>query len=265
MRTLEILCLTAVFLIACGCPSADAATPTPTAATSQSALCEQSTIDALSTLHSRLKVPDYLVKGEPRRPAEEFDANETLSILSRLAMEPGYVLDYVYHAEGIGGLPVLYARLMDQAPYLTYDEFIAASSSPPDVYTEHVRTDGTPEGFFELALLHLMGDQFYLHWHAYYNDETALCDRTALEALVSDLEKNDFGLPLSAKQAEQALALDVTPSVEFKGVTVTVRFVVFTMWGGFLQQAYTFERESPHRLVSDEATELVPYNCGVAF
>jgi len=254
----------------CGSPSPAAPTPTQTSGPTKPAICKQSTIDALSALHRNLELPDYLIKGSARRPAEEFDANETFSILSHLSMEPGYALDYVYFSESSGGEPILYARPVDQAPYLTYGDFYSATgitiNTPQrDDYLEHVQVDGTAEGFFELALFRLMGDQFYLFWHAGYNDATALCDHTGLEALLSDLEESEFGLPISAEQARQARALDLEPVVEFEEDTVTVAFVFFTRWGGFLQQTYTFEQEFPHRLIEGDATELVPYDCGIAF
>ena len=254
-----------LFLICCATPAA-----TPASTPSKPSICKQSTIDALSALHANLEFPDYLAEGGARKPAEEFDVNETFSVLSHLSMEPGYALDYVYYSEFVGGLPVLYARPVDRAPYLTYAELItatntAASSPPPANYREYVRVDGTAEGFFELALFHLMGNQFYLSWHAGYNDATAICDRSGLEAIVSALEKSKFGQPITAKQARQARALDLEPVVEFEDDTVTVKFVSFTRWGGFLQNTFTFRRESPHALIASDETELVPYECGVVF
>jgi hypothetical protein len=233
-------------------------------------VCKQSTIDELSALHDNLKFPDYLADGDARRPDQEFDANETFSVLSHLSMEPGYALDYVYYSEFIGGLPVFYARPVDQAPYLTYAEFITATgttigSPQQDDYREHVRVDGTAEGFFELALFHLMGNQFYLSWHANYNDATAICDQAGLEAIISALEKTEFGQPITAAQAQQARALDLEPVVEFGDDTVTVKLVFFTKWGGFLLKTFTFEREPSYALVESDETELVPYECGVMF
>ena len=259
MRCIGILLFVAIFLTACG-------SPTPVAP----AICKQSTIDALSALHRDLELPDYLIEGGARQRAGEFDANETFSVLSHVSMEPGYVLDYVYFSEFAGGEPLLYARPVDQAAHLTYAEFYTATgitiNSPQrDDYLEHVRVDGTMEGFFELALFHLMGDQFYLYWHAGYDDATAVCDQTGVETIVSALEDSDLGRPLSAEEAQRARALDPAPVVEFEGDTVTTTFVFFTKWGGFLQQTYVFEREFPHKLIRGNATELVPYDCGILF
>ena len=270
MKRIEILSVVASFLTARGSPSPAGPTSSPVPEPTPPLIGKQSTIDALSELYGNLKLPAYLTEGGTRQREGEFDANETFSVLSHTSMEPGYVLDYVYFFEFSGGEPLLYARPVDQAPYLTYAEFDAATgitiSSPQrDGYLEHVRVDGTGEGFFELALFHLMGDQFYLFWHAGYNDDTAVCDRAGLEAIVSDLEDSEFGLPLSAEQAQQARALDLAPVVEFEDDTVTVRFVSFTKWGGFFQQTYVFAREFPHQLIRHDATELVPYDCGILF
>jgi hypothetical protein len=272
MKRIEILSVVASFLTARGSPSPAGPTSSPVPEPTPPLIGKQSTIDALSELYGNLKLPAYLTEGGTRQREGEFDANETFSVLSHLSMEPGYVLDYVYVSASLAGWPLLYARPVDQAPYLTYDEFCAATgitiaSLQQDDYLEHVRVDATRDGFFELALLYLMGDQFYLFWHAGYNDATAVCDQTGLEAIVSTLKDRDsaFGEPISAKQAQQARALDLAPVVEFEGDTVTVRFVSFTKWGGFLQRTYVFAREFPHKLIRRDATNLVPYNCGMAF
>lgn len=248
-----------LLLAACG-------TPTPT----KPSICKQGAIDALAALHDNLEFPGYLADGEPRRPGQEFDVNDTFSVLSRLSVEPGYVLDYAYYSEFLGGQPVLYARPVDQAPYLTYAELVtatntAAVSSRPGSYLDYLRVDGTAEGFFELALFHLMGNQFYLSWHANYNDAAAICDRSGLEAIISALEKTEFGQPITAAQARQARALDLEPVVEFGDDTVTVKLVFFTRWGGFLHKTFTFQRRPPHTLIDSGETELVPYECGVMF
>lgn len=246
-----------LFLAACGAP-------TP----ARPSICKQSAIDALAALHDNLEFPGYLADGEPRRPGQEFDVNDTFSVLSRLSVEPGYVLDYAYYSEFLGGQPVLYARPVDQAPYLTYAELVTATNSAaakPGSYRDYLRVDGTAEGFFELALFHLMGGQFYLSWHANYNDAAAICDRSGLEAIISSLDKTEFGQPITAAQAKQARALDLEPVVEFGDDTVTVKFVFFTKWGGFLLKTFTFQRQPPHTLVDSSETELVPYDCGVMF
>ena len=248
-----------LFLAGCG-------TPTP----SMPSICKQSTIDALSALHANLEFPGYLADGGARRPNQEFDVNQTFSVLSHLSMEPGYALDYAYYSEFLGGQPVLYVRPVDQAPYLTYAELVtatntAAGSSRPGDYRDYLRVDGTAEGFLDLALFHLMGNQFYLSWHAGYNDATAICDRSGLEAIISALEKGEFGQSITAMQARQARALDLEPVVEFRDNTVTVKLVYFTRWGGFLQKVLTFQREPPHTLIGSDEIELVPYDCGVVF
>ncbi len=233
-------------------------------------ICKQSTIDALSALHSNLRLPDHLMQEDAQKQAEDFDANETFSVLTHLSMEPGHTLDYVYFFEFAGGEPLLYARPLDEEPYATHSEFYTATgitinSQQRDDYLEQVRVDGTAEGFFELALLHLMGDQFYLHWHANYNDATALCDQASLQEIISGLEESDFGVPIPAEDARQARALDLEPEIEFGEDSVTVSFVFFTKWGGFYQQTYVFAQEFPHRLIKSYKTELVPYDCGILF
>ena len=70
----------------------------------------------------------------------------------------------------------MYARPEAQEPFKTEAELEAA---PETGYLDYVQTDGSEEGFFQLALLTLMGDQFYLWWHANYNDQQIMASPNA--------------------------------------------------------------------------------------
>jgi hypothetical protein len=224
----------------------------------------QGTVDALAALQSAQEVPDHFLTADPVRTGEEFDVNEYFSILSHLSMEPRYVLDYVYCYEFMGGFPVLYARPENQSRYATYSEFIdAEGDSAYYDFLNHVRVDGSEEGFFQFALLHVIGDQFYLIWHANYNDWRVVCDHEALEDILTI--PDDFGQPFTEEQKEAALAIDLSPVVEIGGDTVHVRIVMFTKWGGFIQLSYAINRDFPHAIQSIDSDVLVEYDCGVMF
>ena len=98
---------------------------------------------------------------------ERFDVNEYFTVLTHLAPEAGYVLDYVYFAPGGDGLPKVYARQEGERPFATYSEYEKAGVED---YLSNIQVDGTAEGYYELAVLSIMGEQFYLSWHAEYND-----------------------------------------------------------------------------------------------
>jgi hypothetical protein len=120
--------------------------------------------------------------------------------------------------------------------------------------------DGTAEGYFELVVLSIVANQFYLYWHALYNDKKVVCDREAVEAVIEELSTN-----MSTEVKREALGLDFEPRVEFEDEVVRVRVVTFTKWGGFFQEEYTISRSFPHLILEHEEEQLVPYNCGVVF
>lgn len=248
------------------------ATPVPTPAPSPSPVPPasgwQEAVDGLAALQRNLEIPEALLQEDAARTGEEFDVAAYFTVLDHLSMEPGYALDWVYYYEFMGGEPVLYARLEGDKPYSTFSEFIAARGEAawPELrtrYLEHVRTDGTEEGYFQWLVLRLMGGQFYLFWHANYNDLQILAGRAALEQRVSGRTMFDQVLPQEVQ--EQARLLDATPTVEIGDATVQVSVLTFTHWGGFFRATYEIEREFPHRTVDVVEEELVYYDCGVAF
>lgn len=254
-----LLILMVIGLVTLAC-SLSKPTPTP----SQEAIEAQRTVDAMAALKQGLEFPEHFRSGDAARTGDEFDVAQYFTVLQHLSMEPGYVLDYVYHMDGMGGFPILYARKADEPAYRTEAEYTEASErGAAGSYLDHIQVDGTPEGFFQLVVLRIMGGQFYLYWHAGYNDAQIICTRDALEALLS--QPTMFGEELPGNVQRAARKLDVAPVVEMGADTVTVRVVIFTNWGGFIRCSYTISRAFPHRILAEEEETLVEYNCGVMF
>lgn len=187
-------------------------------------------------------------------------------------MEAGYVLDYVYYVEPAGGEPHIYVRKEGSPRYRTVSEYHRAVGDDLFLpkfleqsrysFLDHVQTDGTAAGFFQLVLLRIMGGQFYLFWHAAYDDRTVICSRAGLEAALAEAEEF-VQVPREVRaKAEQ---LDLEPKVEFTDETVTVRVIMFTKWGGFIEEKYTFSRSFPHKLLKQGSETLVPYDSGIIF
>jgi hypothetical protein len=190
---------------------------------------------------------------------ERFDPNEYFTILTHLALEDGYMLDYVYFAPGGDGAPYMYARPEGEPTFANYSEYEKAGV---ENYLNHILVDGTAEGYYELTVLSIMGGQFYLAWHFGYNDWEVVSSRERLEEIIDWL--NEDYRPLTEDQVEAALQLDVTPRVEIKGNKVRVQILVFTKWGGFYERIYTIDRDFPHQMIEDDI-QLIPYNCGDVF
>jgi len=144
----------------------------------------------------------------------------------------------------------LYARKIDATENYDYD------------YLAYVQTDDTEESFFQYIVLSIMGEQFYLWWHAAYNDYTIICDRTGLEAVLSDTY---FDNTLPAEVQKEARRLDFAPQVEINNDTVTVRVVIFTKWGGFIEETYTITRAFPRIIEDIETKTLVEWSINITF
>ncbi len=169
----------------------------------------------------------------------EFNVESYFRHLNRLKMEDGYSLEYAYYVDSGRGFPLLYARprksprLLDQYDFEERFGEIRSRKNVVNAYLEHIRTDGSREGFVQLAVLRIVGDQFHLYWHAHYNDTKIL---TRLPAWVT-----------------------------FSDDEVAVSLFTFTAWGGVKLYTMRVRREFPHTLLAEDAVRLIPYNCGIRF
>ncbi len=262
------LSVVALLSVACGLLPTPVPTSTPTpipTPTPPPSAAWQAVVDDFARLNGSQDLPAHLMQENPEKTGGEFDVNEYFSVLDHLSMEPGYVLDYVYVYDGMGGYPILYARPEDQPPYTTHTEYAAAleAGDVEQGYLSHIQVDGTEEGFFQFVLLRVMGGQFYLFWHAGYCDDTVVYSQERIEAILST--PDDFGNPFSRQQKKAARAIDPAPIVEMEEDAVVVEVVVFSMWGGFSRETYTISRSFPHTILDSNHEVLVEYDCGIMF
>ncbi len=197
----------------------------------------QTDVDALSALTRGMTIPSHLFDESQPRAADDFDPNQLLIPLDHLSLEPGYTLDYFYHVDGLGAYPLLYARDESAAPFESEEAYEAAcypadGSEPCEPY-RHLVTDGTEAGYFQLVLMLVMGDQFYLDWHAGYNDMEIVASPARLETLIEAIGANDFGYSLTNAQKRAARRIDPTPIVEIGEAEVKVSVLGLYQMGGF--------------------------------
>lgn len=231
----------------------------------------QSIVDSMESLTQNLQIPEHMRKEDAVKTGEEFDVNKYFSVLNHLSMQPGYILDYVYFFNMMGGSPFIYAREIDKSPYLTsskYEEALAEISSdkPGYRYLDHIQIDDTAEGYFQFIVLRIMGGQFYLFWHSLYDDAEIVCDRAAVKNILAELSgpniiwaKPDFTHKLRAR------FLKLKPRIKFSADRVLVRVVIFTKWGGFIRRSYSISRNFPHKILQEEEKTLVYYDCAIMF
>jgi hypothetical protein len=253
-----LLMLSQLFI---GCEPDNATTTTTPVETSRSKPQMQATIDAVNALRPG-RIPDYLVTNNATKNGTEFDVNSYFTALKHLSMEPGFVLDYVYRYDGMGGQPSLYVRKVEQKPFNNYSEYLLWATGENKDYNAKIRIDGTEAGYFEFALFQVIGSQFYLVWHANYNDTRIVCSKNGLQQILATGSFDGSPLPGSVKS--KAGTIQVEPVITFNDSAVNVRVILFTKWGGFKEATFTINRQFPHGYTV-KTKLIVEYQCGVMF
>jgi len=205
----------------------------------------------------------------------DFNVNSYFGVLDHLSMAEGYTLDWVYSSAGqagtapvLGAKPFLYARRLDDARLRTFAEF--TSKVPPPLndysptYLEHVQPDGTEQSYLQLVLLELLGERFYLYWHAAYGDIAVVCDDAAIDgAIASQLYGYESPPPSLTRKAHRIK--DIAPTVEVGQDTVRVQIVTFSRFEGFARQTFTINKAGSPRIAVVESEVLVPYDVGIFY
>lgn len=223
-----------------------------------------SSMATLTDLRDNLAFPPYFSTGDPAKRGGEFDPNRYFEAFPALSMRSGYALDWVYHQDGMGGYPVLYARPLSQPSYVNESEYRAAGGHPD--YLRFIAPQDSPQGYFNYAALAMTANQFYLDWHANYNDWRILCDSRDVEEVIGSLQTGTAPVrPMTSQQQQAARSIqNPEPSVVLGDDTATVSMLVFTKWGGFYRRTLTIAR-ADHAILDEQDRPLVEYDCGMAF
>jgi hypothetical protein len=226
-------------------------------------------ISACSTIVSEISnlqtgtIPEYL-STTGKKGGEELDVNQYFNVLTHISMREGFTLDYVYQIDSLGGYPLLYARPVGQAPYASSSD-IPENTDWPD-FRDYLHVDDTEQGYFEYVVMDIMAGQFYLDWHANYNDTQIVCNRQRLNEIVAQVSSGDFGYAMDFLSQTKARTLrNIEPVVSLTGDVANVEIVTFTKWGGFYREIYAISREFPHTVLGIKQETIVPYDCGVMF
>jgi hypothetical protein len=246
------LATAAWLLISCGSPVSPAAE------------AYQSAVNGIQALHSGLSLPEHFRQPGAVRTGEEFDPNQYFGVLKHIHMQTGYTLDYVYRYDDFGGLPIFYSRPVTQERYPTSDAMYQGLGPgvKTDDYLAWVETDGSEAGFFELSVLRRMGGQFYLWWHAAYNDAEIVCTPSGLDQVFSQP-----GLATKVPDDIQTKArrLNLAPRVTMNSTSVNVDLVYFSKSTGFVGLHTTYSRSFPHQVLEEKSEVLLKYDFGVIY
>ncbi len=206
---------------------------------------------------------------------DKFDANRYFTVLDKLQLEPGFVLDWVYANRGIGGYPVLYARSGDAAPfgdYTAYAGFPANAREPSSVtaedwarlrygYLEKIRAEDSPEGFFQLVVLRLLGDRFLLNWHEYYNEIALVGSQPGWQAVLRrEQQRGEPYTPPPPGFIAAAEKLDFAPSVTMNDTQVAVAVTTYCPFRGLERCYFEIARPFPHRILTQSKTNLLKHS-----
>jgi hypothetical protein len=210
------------------------------------------------------QIPDHLVMTGKKR-GDEFDVNQYFNVLTHISMSEGYALDYVYQNDDLGGYPLLYARPVDQDPLVSTADI--SENTEWLNFQEYLNVEDTEQGYFDYVVMDIMANQFYLFWHANYNDSHIVCNRQQVYDIVAQLSSGDVGCVVidPAQQSKVRTLMNIVPVVRLTGDTAVVEIVTFTKWGGFYRLTYTISREVPHKIIDVEQENILPYDCGVTF
>ena len=230
-------------------------------------------VEAIQALQRGLGLPEELFQYDengnlvqPQRQDFDFDVAEYLRELTQIALPEGMVLDWVYDMNWGGGQPLLYVRDQQKGPFATIDEYRSAvcpTSSCPSFMDQMSSVNNAPQGYMQLAVLHVMGEQFYQWWHALLNDYKIIYNQESLELTLSDIQAEEYSEQgscgsLTNEEMDQVRAIDLEPTVTYdtdESTKIRASLIVFSKWGGFSRKTLVFAANG----MSVEYEKLVDY------
>jgi hypothetical protein len=132
----------------------------------------------------------------------------------------------------------------------------------PDEYFNYVHIENTEQGYFQLALLKLLGGKFYLSWHANYFDTAIICSEDGLNNVC---EKYIWDKKTQKEVIQKAKEIGFTPQVIIEEKWATIKLLTISKWGGLFRQRMLIRRNYPHKIDLKEPEQLVEYDCGIMF
>lgn len=242
----------------------------------------------INQIKSYQKKAPELFNENVKKSDSEFKIDHYFDILDNLELEPGWLVDYLYLQQRLGGEPLIIAfpeskkteyqkiinkindNTLDSSPqdndseniietFLNYDDV--------DNYLDHLILDGSEESYFQFVILAKLGTQFALFWHALYNDGEFICTPEAAEKIIKrigleaeDISSIDNQL-FDQQTIEEVKKINFEPQINIKEDKAVVKLVFFTKWGGFIRAKYIAKTTFPHKIIEKETENLVEYSC----
>ena len=239
------------------------------------------------------KAPELYNEGTKKFDSE-FNINHYFDILEKIKLEEGWLADYLYFKDRLGGEPVIisypqskrkeYAEIIKKMydkkleekkrnGYSEAEDIVEQFFNKDDVdnYLDHVKLDGSEESYLQLVILAALGSQFSLFWHALYNDKEFVCTSEKAEKIVRRIGIVDEDIGTIDSQlfeqdtVEKLKEISFEPQITIKEDKVVVRLVFFTKWGGFIEAKYQVKKDFPHKIIERETETLIDYDCGYVY
>lgn len=231
----------------------------------------------IRTIREQNPIPDHFLERDFSRQEGDFDPNLYFDLFDHLSLNDGYTLEYVYFGDHLGGKPLLYALPDGQIPYQDYESYL--NSIGDEVTDErsyntlnhaydflnYIELDDTEESYLQMIIFALLADQFYLSWHALYNDTQVLCAATDYDFVHQEIESYNHLETIPEDMPGAAHNIDYLPTVTKEDDKAIVSFILFTKWGGFFRQSFSIARTYPHTIYYYDSEQLFEYDCGITF
>jgi hypothetical protein len=237
------------------------------------------------------KAPD-LYEENIIKSDSEFKIEHYFDILDNIELEKGWLVDYLYLQDRLGGEPIIiaypdfkkteYEKLIykinanetaNSAQAAELKNIIDAFLDYDDVdnYLKHIKLDESEEAYLQFVILTELGSQFALFWHAAYNDKEFVCTPEKAEKIINRIGRQEEDINtiendlFNQQTIEKVREINFEPEVMIRDDKAVVRLVFFTKWGGFIEAKYSVETTFPHKIIKRETTNLVEYDCGYVY
>jgi hypothetical protein len=218
-------------------------------------------------------IPEDFLSEEPvkHKPPNCFDANMFFEVFDKVKLREGYTLDYVYAYHGVGGQPILFTREITSPPIISIEELKAKFPNfthESNLITQ-VEFDKSPSGYFQFDVFNVVVHQFYLFWHAKYNDLCFIFVREQLEDVLRILDEarsanKNYRMQNESSRKINESDIRLNPRVKMEGnCSARVTTVTFTAWGGlYYRHGYL---RWPNTIERVERELIAEYDCGIRF
>lgn len=149
-----------------------------------------------------------------------FNVTRFLKVFDLIKIDRGFKLDYVYY----GDSPTVYTK----QKFPTLNLFKSNKLDRTEILgpynredIEDISFDKSPEGYFQFAVFSVVVHQFYLYWHACYNDTKFIYSKSQIEDILKSILKDQYRRAIRYKEINRDLSSeDIDKKVDAELLTL---------------------------------------------